>query len=97
MSGFAKKLRQAREAKGLSQYGLAKSAGLSKQAVSSLELGVNDPSWDTVQKLAAALGVDCTAFAGDVTIPESEPAKGRGRPRKEQTPAPSPAKRKPRK
>ncbi|HTU21622.1 MAG TPA: helix-turn-helix transcriptional regulator [Gemmataceae bacterium] len=61
-STFADRLRELREAAGLSQYALAKQADISKQAVSSLELGEREPTWATVQALAKALGVDCMAF-----------------------------------
>jgi transcriptional regulator with XRE-family HTH domain len=83
---FAERLREVRERAGVTQYRLAKLSGLTKQTVSRLELGLSQPAWDTVQLLAAALGVDCTAFAEAVTLPESEPGK-RGRPRKEPPPA----------
>jgi transcriptional regulator with XRE-family HTH domain len=67
---------------GLSQYALAKKAGISKQAMSQLELGQSEPVWSTVQKLALVLGVDCRAFADpDLALPEVE-VKGRGRPSK---------------
>jgi transcriptional regulator with XRE-family HTH domain len=41
---------------------LAKLSGLSKQALSNLELGNREPNWNTVQRLAAALGVSCDDF-----------------------------------
>jgi transcriptional regulator with XRE-family HTH domain len=80
---FSERLRSLREAANLSQYALAKKSGLSKQAISHLELGAREPTWQTVQLLAAALGVDCTSFLDpNVKPPEGEPAKPRGRPRK---------------
>lgn len=70
---FAERLKSVREKIGLSQYALAKLAGLSKQAVSNLELGEREPTWATVQALAKALGVDCTAFQADASpAPEAE-------------------------
>ena len=57
--GFAAKLRSAREAAGVSQYELAKRSRVSKQSISALELGERKPSWETVQKLAAGLGISC--------------------------------------
>jgi transcriptional regulator with XRE-family HTH domain len=95
-SSFAQRLRTLREAAGLSQYALAKQAGLSKQALSVLELGNREPYWDTVQKLALALGVDCRAFVDPgVAIPTAEEAApGKpGRPRKEPPPEPKKPKR----
>jgi transcriptional regulator with XRE-family HTH domain len=60
---FVDKLQRLREAVELTQYSLAKKAGLSRQALSRLELGERAPSWETVQKLAKALSVSCEAFA----------------------------------
>jgi transcriptional regulator with XRE-family HTH domain len=80
---FAGRLKSLREKKGLSQYALAKQAGLSKQGISKLELGEREPSWETVQLIAAALGVNCTAFTDPaLELPEQGPAPARGRPRK---------------
>ncbi|SRR5579871_118991 len=84
-SFFADRLRGLRESAGLSQYALAKRAGLSKQAMSRLEMGEREPTWVTVQRIAAALGVSCEAFTDpDIarlarsTGPPARP----GRPRK---------------
>lgn len=84
---FARRLEELRSNAGLTQYALAKRAGVSKQAISRLEMGVNEPAWETVQLLALALGVDCRVFTDpDVSIPEppADPPK-RGRPRKPTT------------
>lgn len=62
---FARKLTAAREEAGLSIYALAKQAGLSLQAVTMLEKGGRDPTWDTIQKLSKALGVSCETFRVD--------------------------------
>ena len=81
---FADRLRALREAKGISSYALANLTGLTKQSLSQLERGESQPSWQTVQLLAAALGVDCTAFADPgVKPPAPAEAKPRGRPRKD--------------
>jgi transcriptional regulator with XRE-family HTH domain len=80
---FAERLRHLREKAGLSQYALARQAGLSKQAVSNLEAGNREPTWQTVQLLALALGVDCGAFVDPaVRLPDTSPVLPRGRPRK---------------
>lgn len=83
----------------MSAYALAKASGLSKQAVSTLESGASKPSWETVQKLAKALGVGCDAFMDDsLQLPApGEPAK-LGRPKtptkqSDAPPAASPAKK----
>jgi transcriptional regulator with XRE-family HTH domain len=62
---FARRLRELREAAGLSQYELAKQSGVSKQALSKLERGERQPSWETVRKLARALNVSVAAFDED--------------------------------
>ena len=83
-SSFAEKLRAIRERKGVSQYALAKRSGLSKQALSRLEAGAREPSWNTVQRLAAALGADCRDFMdAGLELPDVEEPRPKGRPRKE--------------
>jgi transcriptional regulator with XRE-family HTH domain len=62
---FAQRLRELREAAGLSQYELARRSGVSKQALSKLEKGERQPSWETVRKLARALDVSVAAFDDD--------------------------------
>jgi transcriptional regulator with XRE-family HTH domain len=75
---FGVRLRELREAAGLTQARLAERAGLHPQGVVKLERGEREPAWSTVQLLAAALGVSCAAFASPVTLPDVEPAR-RGR------------------
>lgn len=90
---FAGRLSEVREVVGLSQYALAKKAGLSKQALSLLEQGEREPSWDTVQRLAKALGVDCTAFADpELQLPDETLVLPRGRPKRPAAPPTSKAK-----
>jgi transcriptional regulator with XRE-family HTH domain len=80
---FAGRLRELREAAGLTTYALAKRCGLTKQALYRLENGSSEPTWQTVQLLAVALGVDCRSFVDPtITPPPEEPAAPRGRPRK---------------
>jgi transcriptional regulator with XRE-family HTH domain len=97
---FAARLKELREAVGLTQQQLGDRAGLHKLTVAKLEQGLREPSWATVQALAAALGVDCRAFQeesaprqrmgpGRPAKPNSEqdaeqPKRPRGRPRKDQ-------------
>jgi transcriptional regulator with XRE-family HTH domain len=60
---FGVRLKELRLAKDLSQAKLADAAGVSLSVVFKAEQGVScDPPWSTVQALAEALGVDCTAF-----------------------------------
>src|SRR5437762_2129755 len=89
---FGSILRKFREEAGLSRKELADKAGMRSEAgIRDLEQGVNQPSWDTVRKLAKALNKNCLAF--DVDEEEGEPEKRPpGRPRKpdvEETPAPA--------
>jgi transcriptional regulator with XRE-family HTH domain len=60
--GFATRLKALREKAGMTQSQLAEKAGLHMFGVAKLEQGLREPSWATVQSLAAALGVDCRAF-----------------------------------
>jgi transcriptional regulator with XRE-family HTH domain len=94
-TSFAQRLRGLREAAGLSQYALAKKSGLTKQALSRLELGERAPTWQTVQLLASALGVDCSSFVDpNLKPPEAMPSAPPGRLRKPASPPePVPAKK----
>lgn len=59
---FASRLRELREAAGLSVQALADAAGLKRQGIYLLESGQRSPSWETVCALAKALKVAPTAF-----------------------------------
>lgn len=52
-----KRLKILREARGLTQAGLAKGSGLTREYIARLELGQQDPSLSTLTKLAKALKV----------------------------------------
>src|SRR5262245_59344240 len=89
---FGGRVRELREERGWSREDLANAAGVSARAVVQWERNEREPSWSNVLALAAALGVECTAFT---TPPaEREPA-GPGRPRKQQPPE-QPAPKRPR-
>lgn len=82
---FSQRLRQLREAVSLSQTELAERAGYTRQHISSLEKGINQPSWDTVRRLARALSVSVAAFDAEPEEPPvdpDEPEPPRGRPGK---------------
>jgi transcriptional regulator with XRE-family HTH domain len=78
---FTGRLKELREASGLTQRQLAEAAGLKEAGIRDLEQGRRMPSWETVLALGKALGVDCTAFA---TRPAEKAAapRPRGRPRR---------------
>jgi transcriptional regulator with XRE-family HTH domain len=50
-------LKRLRKRQQLSQYALAKAAGISREYVRKLELGLYDPTVGVLQRLAKALGV----------------------------------------
>lgn len=84
MERFAARLRELREEAGLSRKELAERAGMkSEGGIRDLEQGRRSPSWETVLALAAALGVDCTAFTQEPSPEAAEPRKP-GRPRKQE-------------
>jgi transcriptional regulator with XRE-family HTH domain len=63
----ATRLRELREARGISMRTLATKSGLSANALSMIERGKTSPSVSTLYKLADALGVSITAFFGAET------------------------------
>ena len=77
---FASRLRELRNAAGLTQPELAERAGLTKDGIAHLEQGRRSPSWETVCALCKALGVDPNAFT--VEPGPDTPSPQRGRPRK---------------
>jgi transcriptional regulator with XRE-family HTH domain len=62
----AVRLRELREAQGISMRALAQRSGLSANALSMIERGRASPSVSTLNKLAEALGVSITEFFGHV-------------------------------
>jgi transcriptional regulator with XRE-family HTH domain len=62
---LAPRLQSLREAAGLTLDQLARKSGLSRPALTKLERGERKPDWETVQRLASALGVSVSAFAGE--------------------------------
>jgi transcriptional regulator with XRE-family HTH domain len=76
---FAPRLKELREAAGLTQPELAERAGMNRFGIAKLEQGVTKPSWDTVVALCKALGVSCDSFLRE---PAAIPEPKRGRPPK---------------
>jgi transcriptional regulator with XRE-family HTH domain len=70
---FAEKMRELRDAKGLSEAKLAEASGVPFGTIHEYGLGRRKPSFAAVVKIAKALGVDCTAFAGCGDVNEAEP------------------------
>jgi transcriptional regulator with XRE-family HTH domain len=69
---FAERLKTLRAAAGITQAVLAERAGMNSMAVSRLELGKRQPTWESVKALARALGVTVLAF-------DPPPAKKKGK------------------
>ncbi len=81
---FGARLKQLREAAGLTQAELAERAGINRYSVAKLEQDLYSPTWPTVQALAKALRTNCLAFEGTVEPPAEKPPAKKGRPRKHQ-------------
>lgn len=60
---FAGRLRELREAAGLTQTELAIAAGLTRSGIAGLEMGARYPAWETALALATALAVSLDALA----------------------------------
>jgi transcriptional regulator with XRE-family HTH domain len=56
-------IRDLRTEKGLSLEALAGEAGISKNMLSLIERGEGNPSWSTVEGIAAALGIAVSQIA----------------------------------
>ena len=63
-----KRLRGIREASGMNQIQLAAASGLTHEAISRLETGINAPYAETVRQLARALQVDPAQFVSQEPI-----------------------------
>ncbi len=59
---FGDRLKELRDAAGMSQTELAKKSGLNQSTISQWEKGSMEPAWSAVMGLSAALGVSCEAF-----------------------------------
>lgn len=62
MKTFGEKLRNFRIEAEMSQKELAEASSVPQNSISQLETGTRRPTWDNVQALAKALGIDCTEF-----------------------------------
>lgn len=71
------RIRELREAAGLTQTALALRVGVSRQAVNQWEFGVTWPSAQLLPKIAWALGCDISALydpGEDVSVPDTKQA-----------------------
>jgi transcriptional regulator with XRE-family HTH domain len=59
-AGVGKRIRELREARGLSQTGLARKARIGRVTLARIEAGTQIPTLATLQRLARALGVRVT-------------------------------------
>jgi len=55
---FGRRLRQLRRQKDLTQEQLAEAAEVSVDFISNVERGINAPSFESIERLAKALGVE---------------------------------------
>jgi transcriptional regulator with XRE-family HTH domain len=78
---FAGRLRELRQAAGLTQAELAERAGMAKDGIAHLEQGRRAPAWESVIALCKALQVRCDAF---LIAPQDNTPRGRGRPGKDE-------------
>lgn len=62
---FGRRLRELREARGLSLPKLGELTGIAFQTIAKYERGENLPNWKAVEKLADALGVKTDDFRGE--------------------------------
>ncbi len=88
-TGFGNRLRQLREATGLTQAELAERAGLNKFGVAKLEQGLREPAWPTVLALSEALGCSPNDFRTTSEEEKEVTPRPMGRPRKAKPGRPS--------
>jgi transcriptional regulator with XRE-family HTH domain len=79
---FPARLRELREAKGLSRDQLAVNAGTSSQSIAKLEQGTRSPSLELAWRVAQALGCTLDDLVKPPTSREVGQPVPRGRPRK---------------
>jgi transcriptional regulator with XRE-family HTH domain len=77
---FGNRLRELRNNADLTQTQLAERAGIARSFVAKMEAGQHIPSWDTVQAIAKALGVNCMAFQDDGQVEPKKPKPKKKKP-----------------
>jgi transcriptional regulator with XRE-family HTH domain len=80
---FGERLKELREAAGLSQPGLAEKTGINVWSIRNWEQGRRAPDWRALLDLSAALGVKAEAFAEceDGPTDTDSPGKAAGSPK----------------
>ncbi|NPV80694.1 MAG: helix-turn-helix transcriptional regulator [Firmicutes bacterium] len=84
---FGIRIKELREAAGLSQNELARRAGIAQSGLSYLETGAKSPSIDTLLRICDALGVSLSQFVGQEPDQISEDLHQLIREAKDLTPA----------
>ena len=69
MTDFARNLKQARLAAKLTQEQLAQQLSVTRQSVSSWELGRTEPDFETAGRLAAVFGTSVSSLLGEAEQP----------------------------
>lgn len=75
---IGRRLRDLREARGISLSELARTAGVGKATLSGLENGTRNPTLETMYAIAAALGLPMSALTLDPGAPPSSATPVRG-------------------
>lgn len=78
MPTFGAKLKELREARGLTLRELAEKAGMNLYSIAKLEQEVREPAFASVQALCGALGVKCSAFEGTTPAEKNATTKKPG-------------------
>lgn len=74
---FRIRLKELREARGLSQYSFADAFGISQSTIGNWEAGKREPNFDTMQRLADFFGVSVDYLLGRESAPDGPPAPSR--------------------
>jgi transcriptional regulator with XRE-family HTH domain len=93
---FAERLKELREAAGLSQRALGEQSGIPSGTIRNYEQGIRQPNWIALLRIAKALGVTAEAFADCDELKADKPKPGRPRRGQGEPPAEGKGKKKPR-
>lgn len=79
MATFGEKLRELRDAAGMTQLALSQAAGVPIGTVRDYEQGTRDPLLSNAQRLAKALGVSLDVFPPTAPRPKKGKDRGKGK------------------